>query len=96
MTCYIAKNMVAFVREGFGITVLSTQVALSEMDDDISLTEINPTIKRNIYLVTRNSQDMQPTLKLLLNHAKEWVAEQTTIEEAKDAFISSVLEGSCC
>jgi DNA-binding transcriptional LysR family regulator len=83
MTCYIAKNIVSFVREGLFISVLSTKVAEAEKDDDISIIGLNPTIQRRIYLVVRNTSDTPPTLKLFLDFAQQWHATQTAFEQAK-------------
>lgn len=93
MTCYIAKNIVSFVREGLGIAVLSKKVAEAEKDDNISIIELNPTIQRRIYLVVRNS-GTPPTLKLFLDFLHQWYAAQAAFEQAKDKLLSTVLSSS--
>jgi DNA-binding transcriptional LysR family regulator len=86
MTCYIAKNIVSFVREGSAISVISKRVAEAEKDDNISIIELNPTIQRRIFLVVRNTSDTPPTLKLFLDFAQVWHATQTAFEQAKEAI----------
>ena len=83
MTCYIAKNIVSFVREGSVISVVSKKVAEAEKDDNISIIELNPTIQRRIVLAVRNTPDIPPTLKLFIDFAQLWHATQTAFEQAK-------------
>ena len=92
MTCYIAKNIVSFVREGIGISVLSSKVAEAEKDDNISIIELNPAIPRRISLVVRNTSDTPQTLKSLLDFIQQWLAKHTAFEQAKDKFFPSVLK----
>jgi DNA-binding transcriptional LysR family regulator len=88
MTCYVAKNIVSFVREGLGISVLSNKVAETEKDDNISIIKLNPTIQRRISLVVRDTADTPPTLKLFLDFVQQWHAVQTALEQAKVKFLS--------
>ncbi|MFX4261515.1 LysR family transcriptional regulator [Pelotomaculum propionicicum] len=94
MTSYVAKNIVSFVSEGLGISVLSNKVAETEKDDNISIIELNPTIQRRISLAVRNTSDTPPTLKLFLDFVQQWNAAQDAFEQAKDKFLSSVLNSS--
>ncbi len=87
MTCYIAKNIVSFVREGLVISVISKKVAEAEKDDNISIIDLNPTIQRRISLVVRNTSDTPPTLKLFLDFAQQWHTTQTAFEQAKDMHL---------
>ncbi len=90
MTCYVAKNIVSFVREGLGISVLSNKVAETEKDNNISIIELNPTIQRRISLVVRDTPDKKPSLKLFLDFVQQWKAAQTAFEQAKSIFDSSI------
>ncbi len=91
-TCYVARNIVSLVREGPVISVVSRKVAEAEKADNISIIELNPTIQRRISLVVRNTSDSPPELKLFLDFAQQWLAEQDALEEAKNTLISTVLK----
>jgi DNA-binding transcriptional LysR family regulator len=91
-TCYVARNIVSLVREGPVISVVSRKVAEAEKADNISIIELNPAIQRGIYLAVRETSDSPPALKLFLNFAQQWLAEQDALEQAKNKLISTVLK----
>ncbi|MDD2553229.1 MAG: LysR family transcriptional regulator, partial [Desulfotomaculaceae bacterium] len=64
LKCSVVKTMLGFVREGLGVTVLSSNVAAAEYDAGIKIIPITPEIQSEIALVTRNSANLPPILKL--------------------------------
>lgn len=90
MTCYVANNIVSFVREGFGISVISKKVAEKEKDDNISIIELNPTIQRRIFLVVRNTSDTPPALKFFMDYVKQWNEAQAAFKLLSSIFKSNI------
>lgn len=90
LTCYVANNIVSFVREGVGISVISKKVAEKEKDDNISIIELNPTIERRIFLVVRNTSDTPPALKFFLDYVKQWNEAQAAFKFLFSIFNSNV------
>ncbi|MFX4261849.1 LysR family transcriptional regulator [Pelotomaculum propionicicum] len=83
LRCAIVKTMLSFVREEIGITVLSNKVALAEKDPSMKVIGLTPTIPRRISLVTRNSDDTPPALKMFLKFTTQWLEKQRSIDRAK-------------
>lgn len=83
LSCAVVKTMMNFVREGIGIAVLSSREALSEKEPSMKVIELTPTIPRRISLVTRNSNDMPPVLKMFLEFTTQWLETQNSIERAR-------------
>lgn len=91
LSCAIVKTMLSFVREEIGITVLSSKVALAEKDPSMRVIGLTPTIPRRISLVTRNSDDAPPTLKMFLKFTTQWLETQRSIERAKASAANTSL-----
>lgn len=73
LKCSVVKTKLGFVREGLGVTILSSNVAAAECDAGIKIIPITPAIQSEIALVTRNSANLPPTLKLFLDFASQWL-----------------------
>jgi DNA-binding transcriptional LysR family regulator len=82
LSCAIVKTMLSFVREDIGITVLSSKVAMAEQDSGISILGLTPTIHRTISMVTRNSDDTTPAVKMFSKFTIQWLETQRSIERA--------------
>lgn len=83
LCCSVVSTMLGFVREGLGITVLSSKVAAAEFDDGIKIISLTPTIHREIALATRNSTDLSPTLKVFLKFSSQWVKTQNVLKTSR-------------
>ncbi len=89
VNCAIVKTMLGFVREGLGITVLSSHVVASEKDPSIEIIPLTPTIQRNTVLIIRNNADLPPTLKLFLKFTSQWVNTMNSLDNAKIPAINN-------
>jgi len=73
MDCSITKNIMGFVREGLGITVLSSHIVEMEQDPSLRIISLTPTINTKTGLAIRNNEDLPPTLKVFLRFATQWL-----------------------
>jgi len=80
LNCAVVKTMLSFVREGLGITVLSSKVAAAERDAGIKIISLKPTIHREITLATRNSTDLPPALKVFLKFTSQWLKTHNALK----------------
>ncbi len=76
INCGVVNTMLSFVREGLGVTVLSSKVAAEECDPSIRIVPITPFIHREIALVTLRNTDLPPTLKVFLKFSSQWLKTQ--------------------
>ncbi|NLI14315.1 LysR family transcriptional regulator [Pelotomaculum propionicicum] len=77
MSCAVVKTMLSFVREGLGVTVLSSKVAEEERDAGIKIIPLTPSIHREIALVTRNNTGLPPALKVFLKFTSQWLKTES-------------------
>lgn len=79
MTCSSVATILALVREGMGTTVLSSKSAAMGAGDPLLRTiEINPAIKRNIYLVIQKNINISPVLKTFVQYTAQWIGSNAT------------------
>lgn len=79
MTCSSVATMLAFVREGLGITMLSSRSVSMWADDPwLRTMTITPVIKRNLYLAIRKNINITPVLKMFVQHVAQWLGSDTT------------------
>lgn len=81
LNCSVVKTMLSFVREGLGITVLSSNVAAAECDAGVKIIPLTPAIHREIAMATRNCENVSPTLKLFLNFTSQWFKTQNGLKK---------------
>lgn len=87
LTCSVVKTMLSFVREEIGITVLSSKVALAEKEPNMRVIELTPTIPRTVYMATRNSSDIPPTIKVFMKFTRQWLRTQSSFDQAKTTAV---------
>lgn len=74
MTCSSVATILAFVREGLGITMLSSRSAAVWEDDPLlRVIAIDPIIERNLYLVIQKNVNITPVLKMFIEHTVQWI-----------------------
>ena len=79
MTCSSVTTILAFVREGMGITMLSSHSASMWSGDPLLRTiTIDPAINRNLYLVIQRNINITPVLKMFVQHAAQWIGSAAT------------------
>lgn len=74
MTCSSVKTMLGLARENLGVTVLSSKVATTmPLNPGITLLELTPTIKRNVYFAMNKNANVSPALKVFVKYVSQWI-----------------------
>lgn len=70
--CNQVETTLEFVREGLGVTVLSSKVASRYPSHGVSIININPEIPRRISLFTLKDVHPEPALSVFIKFALDW------------------------
>ena len=73
ITCSSVRTLLSLVREGMGITVLSSAVALLDYVPGLKILTLTPPIPRNISLAIRRNADFTPPLKAFVKFTSQWI-----------------------
>lgn len=80
MTCSSVATILAFVREGLGISMLSSHsVSMWASDPLLRIMTVTPAVKRNLYLVIQKNINITPVLKMFVRHAAQWIASDVSV-----------------